>query len=327
MKQQTSEQLLKKIHEYIEQLSYSKEPLQLYAPIEYVLGFGGKRLRPVLMLLAYNLYKENVEEIFSQAAGIETYHNFTLLHDDLMDNADMRRGKPTVHKRWDDNTAILSGDAMLILSYQLMMNGCPASDVSEVMEIFGKAALEVCEGQQWDMDFETRSDVTVDEYLEMIRLKTSVLLAASLKIGAVLGGASEEDAHRLYDFGVKIGLAFQLQDDYLDVYGDSAVFGKNIGGDICSNKKTYMLITAINKSAGEDKDELLKWISLNEFDPKEKIEAVTRIYNNVGVPQYCKQKIEELYAEGLKSLDEVCVKDELKEHLRNFAGLMMKRNL
>lgn len=327
MKQYTSEQLLKQIHEYIEKLSYSRNPFQLYEPIEYVLGFGGKRLRPVLMLLAYNLFKENVEDIFSQAAGIETYHNFTLLHDDLMDNADIRRGKPTVHKKWDDNTAILSGDAMLILSYQLMMNGCPLEYVSRVMDTFGQAALEVCEGQQWDMEFENRSDVSVDEYLEMIRLKTSVLLAASLKIGAILAGASCEDVRKLYDFGIKIGLAFQLQDDYLDVYGDPAVFGKNIGGDICSNKKTFMLITALNKSAGKEREELMKWISLEKFDAKEKIESVTRIYNSVGVAECCMEKIESLYAEGIRLLDEVSVDDCLKENLRSFAETMMRRKL
>lgn len=191
MKQQTSEQLLQQIHEYIGNLSYMREPMGLYDPIEYVLGLGGKRLRPVLMLLAYNLYKEDVNRIFSQAAGIETYHNFTLLHDDLMDKADMRRNKPTVHKKWDENTAILSGDAMLILAYQFMMKECPLECVERVMEVFGRTALEVCEGQQWDMGFEHRLDVTVDEYIEMIRLKTSVLLAAALKIGAILGGAPE----------------------------------------------------------------------------------------------------------------------------------------
>ena len=263
MKQLDSEELMKRIHAYIEQLSYSREPKGLYDPIEYVLALGGKRLRPVLMLLAYNLYREDVESIFSQAAGIETYHNFTLLHDDLMDNADMRRGKPVVHKKWNENTAILSGDAMLILSYQFMMNQCPPEHVQEVMEIFGRTALEVCEGQQWDMEFESRNDVTVGEYIEMIRLKTSVLLAAALKIGAVLGGASSADAQKLYDFGIRMGLAFQLQDDYLDVYGNPAVFGKKIGGDILCNKKTYMLITALEQAKGENREELLH--SLAEY--------------------------------------------------------------
>lgn len=217
-------------------MPYMRDPKGLYAPIEYVLSLGGKRIRPVLMLLSYQLYKENVDDILSQAAGIETYHNYTLLHDDLMDRADMRRNKPTVHKVWDENTAILSGDAMLVLAYRLM-NNCPDSYLKQVMDIFSQTALEICEGQQWDMEFETRSDVTVSEYIEMIRLKTSVLLSAALKIGAVLGDASEEDAQKLYDFGIKMGLAFQLQDDFLDVYGNPKVFGKNIGGDILCNKK------------------------------------------------------------------------------------------
>ena len=327
MKQLDSEELMKRIHAYIEQLSYSREPKGLYDPIEYVLALGGKRLRPVLMLLAYNLYREDVESIFSQAAGIETYHNFTLLHDDLMDNADMRRGKPVVHKKWNENTAILSGDAMLILSYQFMMNQCPPEHVQEVMEIFGRTALEVCEGQQWDMEFESRNDVTVGEYIEMIRLKTSVLLAAALKIGAVLGGASSADAQKLYDFGIRMGLAFQLQDDYLDVYGNPAVFGKKIGGDILCNKKTYMLITALEQAKGENREELLRWLNAAEFVPEEKIAAVTAIYNKVGIAGYCDAQIEKYYPEGLQLLNEVEVDDARKENLRIFVHHLMERKL
>lgn len=327
MKQLDSEELMKRIHAYIEQLSYSREPKGLYDPIEYVLALGGKRLRPVLMLLAYNLYREDVESIFSQAAGIETYHNFTLLHDDLMDNADMRRGKPVVHKKWNENTAILSGDAMLILSYQFMMNQCPPEHVQEVMEIFGRTALEVCEGQQWDMEFESRNDVTVGEYIEMIRLKTSVLLAAALKIGAVLGGASSADAQKLYDFGIRMGLAFQLQDDYLDVYGNPAVFGKKIGGDILCNKKTYMLITALEQAKGENREELLRWLNTADFVPEEKIAAVTAIYNKVGIAGYCDVQIEKYYQEGLQLLNEVDVDDARKENLRIFVHHLMERKL
>ena len=327
MKQQTSEQLLQQIHEYIGNLSYVREPMGLYDPIEYVLGLGGKRLRPVLMLLAYNLYKEDVTRIFSQAAGIETYHNFTLLHDDLMDKADMRRNKPTVHKKWDENTAILSGDAMLILAYQFMMKECPLECVERVMEVFGRTALEVCEGQQWDMEFEHRLDVTVDEYIEMIRLKTSVLLAAALKIGAILGGAPEKDAQLLYDFGIKMGLAFQLQDDYLDVYGNPAVFGKKIGGDILCNKKTYMLITALEQAKGENREELLRWLNAAEFVPEEKIAAVTAIYNKVGIAGYCDAQIEKYYQEGLQLLNEVDVDDARKENLRIFVHHLMERKL
>lgn len=327
MKQQTGEQLLQQIHEYIGNLSYMREPMGLYDPIEYVLGLGGKRLRPVLMLLAYNLYKEDVTRIFSQAAGIETYHNFTLLHDDLMDKADMRRNKPTVHKKWDENTAILSGDAMLILAYQFMMKKCPLECVERVMEVFGRTALEVCEGQQWDMKFEHRLDVTVDEYIEMIRLKTSVLLAAALKIGAILGGAPEKDAQLLYDFGIKMGLAFQLQDDYLDVYGDPAVFGKKIGGDILCNKKTFMLITALSLAEGEDKETLLNWLRATDYVAEEKIQSVTALYNKVGVPELCQARIDAYYKEGLELLDKVNVESSLKEELKKFVCHLMDRKL
>lgn len=327
MNQQSSEHLMKQIHAYIESLPYSHNPKGLYDPIEYVLSLGGKRLRPVLMLLAYNLYKEDVERIFPQAAAIETYHNFTLLHDDLMDNAEMRRGKPVVHKKWNPNAAILSGDAMLILSYQFMMQDCPAQYVKSVMEVFGQTALEVCEGQQWDMEFETRTDVTVEEYIEMIRLKTSVLLAGALKIGAILGGASEDDAQLLYDFGVRMGLAFQLQDDYLDVYGDPAVFGKKIGGDILCNKKTYMLITALEKADAQTRRELLDWIAASNYVPSSKIEAVTAIYNKVGIGEICQQKIDQYYEEAKALLEKVSVEDALKQNLMDFVLKLMNRKL
>ena len=327
MIQQTSEQLFKQIHNYIENLSYMHEPKGLYEPIEYVLSLGGKRLRPVLMLLAYNLYKEDVEQIFPQAAGIETYHNFTLLHDDLMDKAEMRRGKPVVHKKWNENTAILSGDAMLILAYQLTMQDCPTAYMRSVMETFSKTTLEVCEGQQWDMEFETREDVTIEEYIEMIRLKTSVLLAGALKIGAILGGAPAEDAQCLYDFGIKMGLAFQLQDDYLDVYGDPAVFGKKIGGDILCNKKTYMLITALNRADESDKEALLHWIGAADFVAEEKIAAVTSIYNRIGMAGICEEEIEKYYARGLEFLNKVSVDASLKENLRTFVCRLMNRKL
>lgn len=221
----TASELLDKINSHIADLQFERTPKRLYDPVAYVLSMGGKRIRPVLMLMAYNLYKEDVRPVFSPATGIEVYHNYTLLHDDLMDRADKRRGKETVHKVWNDNTAILSGDAMLVLAYQFMAE-CPAEHLKAVMDLFSLTALEICEGQQMDMDFEQRSDVKEEEYLEMIRLKTSVLLAASLKIGALLGGASAEDAERLYDFGMNMGVAFQLKDDLLDVYGDTAVFGK-----------------------------------------------------------------------------------------------------
>ena len=269
MKTYSASQLLEKINTYLQEMPYSRPPKGLYDPIEYELSLGGKRIRPVLMLMAYNLYKEDVETILPQAAGLETYHNHTLLHDDVMDKADMRRNKPTVHRVWSENAAILSGDAMLILAYRLMAE-CPEVKLKEVLDIFTRTTMEICEGQQWDMEFETRLDVTVDEYIEMIRLKTSVLLAAALKIGACLAGASKEDADLLYDFGVSMGLAFQLQDDWLDVYGDPKVFGKNIGGDILCNKKTYMLITALAQADEEHKVELQRWLSAEEYEPAKK---------------------------------------------------------
>lgn len=327
MKQQTSEQLFGQIQDYMAHLSYARDPKGLYDPIEYVLSLGGKRLRPVLMLLAYNLYKEDVERIFPQAAGIETYHNFTLLHDDLMDKADMRRGKPVVHKKWNENAAILSGDAMLILSFQLMLRQCPAEKMQRVMEVFGQIALEVCEGQQWDMEFETRPDVSVEEYIEMIRLKTSVLLAGALQIGAILGGASDEDVRCLYEFGIQMGLAFQLQDDYLDVYGDPEVFGKNVGGDILCNKKTYMLINAFRLAGGEDRKALLEWTGKPEgsYVPEEKIAAVTALYNKIGIRGLCDRKIRHYFDEARKVWERLDLPDERKVPLWEMALSLLGR--
>ena len=227
----TSEEILRLVNDYLVQLPYEREPQSLYEPIKYVLSMGGKRVRPVLMMLAYNMYKDDPESILPSACALETYHNYTLLHDDLMDNAALRRGHETVHKKWDANTAILSGDSMLVLAYERIAQ-CPKEKLAGVLSLFTETALEIGEGQQYDMEFENRTDVTEAEYIEMIRLKTSVLLACAVKMGAMLAGASDEDADNLYKFGEQIGLAFQLQDDFLDVYGDSAVFGKAIGGDI-----------------------------------------------------------------------------------------------
>lgn len=326
MKQFTANELLDSFSQYISQLTYAKEPYALYAPIDYVLPTGGKRVRPILMLLAYNLYKEDIASIFSQATALETYHNFTLLHDDLMDGADMRRGIPTVHKKWNANTAILSGDAMLILANQLMLIDCPTDKLAAVLKEFMQAEMEVCEGQQWDVDFEERTDVSIAEYIEMIRLKTSVLLGVALKIGAILGGASVEDAQYLYDFGIKMGLSFQLQDDYLDVYGDPKTFGKMIGGDILNNKKTFMLITALERAKGEDALALKKWISSKDFQPEEKIKAVTEIYNRLDIPALCQEKMNALYEEGLALLNKVSVTPSRKTELRTYVEHLMKRN-
>ena len=322
----TAPQLLDKVNAYLQQMPYSRPPKGLYEPIAYELSLGGKRIRPVLMLMAYNLYKEDVESILSQAAGLETYHNHTLLHDDVMDKADVRRGKPTVHKVWDENTAILSGDAMLILAYRLMAD-CRKDKLAEVLGLFTETTMEICEGQQWDMEFESRMDVKVDEYIEMIRLKTSVLLAAALKIGACLADAPAEDAQKLYEFGVKMGLAFQLQDDWLDVYGDPKVFGKNIGGDILCNKKTYMLITALEMADENQRKELEGWLGATDYVPEEKIAAVTALYNAMGIGRRCEEKAEAFYREGLSVLESVALPEERKAMLKEFACSLMGRKV
>lgn len=326
----TSDEILNKVNEYIEQLPFDRKPESLYAPIKYVLSLGGKRIRPTLMMLSYNLYKDDVENILPAACAIETYHNYTLLHDDLMDNALLRRGHQTVHVKWDANTAILSGDSMLVTAYQQMQNpyktmGNPNA-IIPVLDLFTETALEIGEGQQYDMDFENRMDVKEEEYIEMIRLKTSVLLACAMKIGAILADAPEEDANNLYKFGELMGLAFQLQDDFLDVYGDTKIFGKAIGGDITSNKKTYMLINACNLANDEQRKELNHWLSLKEFDAKEKIDAVTRLYNEIGIDKLAQRKMEEYYEQSRKFLDAVNIPEPRKEELRKYAAQMMKRN-
>lgn len=320
----TSNQLLEKVNQALDHLAYDRQPQGLYAPIKYELSLGGKRLRPVLMLLTYNMYKEDVENIMMQALGLEIYHNFTLLHDDVMDRADVRRGKPCVHKVWNDNTAILSGDTMIVDSF-IRMQQCDPAHLPDVMDVFSRTALEISEGQQYDMEFESRNDVKEEEYLEMIRLKTSVLLACAVKIGALLGDATNEDADLLYDFGERIGLAFQLQDDYLDVYGDFAVFGKRIGGDILCNKKTYLLIKAFEHANEGQRKELESWISRTEYAPQEKIDAVTRLYNEIGVRELCDQKINMFFQLAEQSLQKVSLPWEKKSQLWNYALQLMSR--
>lgn len=316
--------MLEKINDYIKDLPLEKEPRGLYEPIRYILSLGGKRIRPVLMMMAYELWCDDSEKILPLAVALETFHNFTLLHDDVMDHADMRRGMPTVHKKWDENTAILSGDNMLVLAFRWMQQ-CPADKMPAVLKVFTDTAVEIDEGQQYDVDFESRDDVREEEYIEMIRLKTSVLLACAVKIGAIMAGAPEEDVENLYKFGEAIGLSFQLQDDYLDVYGDPKVFGKAIGGDITSNKKTYMLINAFNRAEGADKEELTRWITAKEFDREEKVKAVTAIYNKLGIDRMAKAKMEQYYTEAVVYLEKVNVSDDKKKALKQYADMMMKR--
>ncbi|WP_176452142.1 polyprenyl synthetase family protein [Prevotella sp. 885] len=319
-----ADQILKLVNDYLVQLPYDRRPASLYEPIRYVLSMGGKRIRPVLMLLSYNLFKEDPETILMPACALETYHNYTLLHDDLMDNADLRRGHETVHKKWNANTAILSGDSMLVLAYQRMQQ-CSSDKMAEVLALFTETALEIGEGQEYDMAFEHRDDVSEEEYIEMIRLKTSVLLACALKIGAILAGASKEDADNLYRFGEQIGLAFQLQDDFLDVYGDTRVFGKAIGGDITSNKKTFMLINALNHANEEQRRQLESWIGATKFDRDEKVAAVTRLYNEIGIDRMAQDKIAYYFEQSRKYLQAVSVDESRKAELAAYAQRMMNR--
>ena len=320
----SADQILSLINAYIDSLPYNRKPVSLYEPIRYVLSIGGKRIRPTLMLLGYNLFQDDPERILAPACGLETYHNYTLLHDDLMDHADLRRGQPTVHKRWNANTAILSGDSMLVLAYRYVAQ-CPVEKLPAVMQLFTETALEIGEGQQYDMDFEHRNDVTEEEYIEMIRLKTSVLLACALKMGALLADASPADADLLYKFGEQIGLAFQLQDDFLDVYGDSRLFGKSIGGDIVCNKKTYMLINAFNRADEAQRAELAHWIEQKTFDPAEKVAAVTHLYNIIGIDKMAEEKIAHYFECSQKYLDAVSVAPERKAELMTYAARMMNR--
>ncbi|MDM8160419.1 polyprenyl synthetase family protein [Labilibaculum sp. K2S] len=302
------------IEKEIDGLEFSAPPEGLFEPMKYILGIGGKRLRPILVLLGANLYKDDLTRACLPAIGIEIFHNFTLLHDDVMDNAPIRRSKKTVHEKWNSNVAILSGDAMSIKAYQYI-GSCEDKYLRDILTVFNQTALEVCEGQQFDMEFEDRNDVELGEYLNMIRLKTAVLLGGSLKMGAIMGDASSKDAELLYHFGVNLGMAFQLQDDLLDVFGDEAVFGKKIGGDILSNKKTFLLIKALETASGNVENELKSWITVKSFNPEEKIKAVRAIYEQLNVREYSQNKIENYFALCLEYLDKVDVEAEKKKEL------------
>ena len=316
--------ILQKIEQEIAQLQFTYPPKSLYEPIEYTLALGGKRIRPALALMACNLYKEEIEAAIKPALGLEVFHNFTLLHDDLMDEADKRRNKPTVHKVWNANTAILSGDAMLIAAYQLIGDTQPES-LKEILNLFTVTALEICGGQQYDMEFESRSDVTEEEYIEMIRLKTAVLLACALKMGAIVAHAPQADAEALYQFGINIGLAFQLQDDLLDVYGDPATFGKNIGGDILCNKKTFMLINAFRLASEQQKAILNQCINQETFNPAEKIAAITSIYNELHLKELSEKKIQTYYDQAMDYLASLSIPKERLNILKGVCERLMNR--
>ncbi len=307
-----------------ELLDYNKQPLSLFEPIEYILSIGGKRLRPILTYMATNLFTEDIDISTFPALGIEIFHNFSLLHDDLMDNATMRRGQPTVHTKWNDNTAVLAGDAMLIDAYNYITK-VPKGVLPSILENFTSTAMQVCEGQQYDMDFEKRLDVNESEYIEMIRLKTAVLVATSLKIGAILGNASEADANRLYEFGINIGLAFQLKDDLLDVYGNQIDFGKKIGGDIISNKKTFLLIKALEISTSSVNAIIQQWITAECFDSDAKINAVKEIYDDLNLETITNKLIQNYYLAALNNLSQVNVSDDRKKELLTYTSNLMNR--
>lgn len=307
----TIEQLRDIIKAEFEKKEYVEVPYSLFEPIQYILEDGGKRLRPVLTLMAYNLYRDDIEKALKSAIGIEIFHNYTLLHDDVMDDAALRRGRQTVHKKWNSNVAILSGDAAAITAYKYIEN-CEDRYLRQVIDGFNQVAMDVCKGQQYDMEFETRNDVTEEEYIHMIYLKTSVLIAGSLRHGALIAGAPEHEYNALYDFGGYLGLAFQLQDDYLDVYGDVAEFGKNIGGDITENKKTYLLIKALELADAGTKAELQAWIDKKEFNVLEKIKAVTEIYNRLGIPELVLEAIGNYLDKSRMAIQKVAVAEERK---------------
>jgi geranylgeranyl diphosphate synthase, type II len=308
----------------IKKQRYGKQPLSLYEPIRYLMSLGGKRLRPMLTLMAYNLYKQDVKNIAPYAIAVEAFHNFTLMHDDIMDKAPLRRGRETVHKKWNVNTAILSGDVMLVKVYE-MFRGLDAQRFKTVIEAFNRCATEVCEGQQWDMEFETTDKVTEKEYLNMIRLKTAVLLGFSLELGGILADATESDRKALREFGTNIGIGFQLKDDLLDAYADPEKFGKQVGGDIIANKKTYLLIQALERCSGIEEKKLRHWLSIKKFRKVEKVEGVKDIYNALRIPQLTEKKVNWYFQKGFSSLDNLAIPAAAKKPLIQFAEALIAR--
>lgn len=320
------EQIRDEVNRFIASIKFEREPLELYKPIRYTIEQSGKRVRPVLCLMAYNLYKEDITEALYPAVAMETYHNYTLIHDDVMDRADIRRGKPTVCAKWGDTAAILSGDTMLLLAYEFIAHAAPEK-LPAMLALFTETAKEVSDGQQYDLDFENRGDVTEAEYMEMIRLKTSVLIAASLKMGGLVAGASESDLQNLYAYGETMGLAFQLQDDMLDVYGDAALFGKKIGGDIRCNKKTFLLIKAMETASPEQRAQMNAWMENAACDPDEKVAFFTDMYNKLGIKEICENRIAELFAKCDAYIENLSVDAARKANLKQFADSLLNRNL
>lgn len=300
------------------------QPRTLFVPAEYILSLGGKRLRPLLTLMAADLFGKNPEEVIDAALAVEIFHNFSLVHDDLMDKADLRRGYPTVHQKWSDNSAILSGDALVIEAYKYIAK-VPEKVLSDILHLFSSTAMEICEGQQYDMDFEQRLDVTEEEYIEMIRLKTAVLVGCALKIGAIIAGAPAKDADSIYQFGINIGLAFQLKDDLLDVYGDTKTFGKKIGGDILCNKKTFLLIRSLKSANKAQREELLKWLVATEYNPEDKIKFIKNIYDELNLKFTVENLIEKYYLASLEYLSSINIPDNRKKDLIILSENLMYR--
>ncbi len=292
------------IEQEIRKKEYGKQPVSLYDPIKYLMGLGGKRMRPMLTLLSYSLFKNDVKSIVPFAIAVEAFHNFTLMHDDIMDKAPLRRNKPTVHKKWNVNTAILSGDVMLVKVYE-MFSQLDTSKLKTVLKAFNTCAAAVCEGQQWDIDFETTDKVSEEQYLTMIKLKTAVLLGFSLELGAILGDASDEDRKALREFGTNIGIGFQLKDDLLDAYADPKKFGKQVGGDIIANKKTWLLIKAQERAKDKNKKELATWLSAKKFKKQDKIMAIKSIYDQLDIPSLAEKKVNQYFERGFKELEKL----------------------
>lgn len=301
--------LLEELEACLQGYAFGNKPKELYEPIGYILSLGGKRIRPLLTLMAYSLYKKDYQSILTPAAAVEVFHNFTLMHDDIMDNAPLRRGMATVHEKWNQNVAILSGDVMLVKAYDMLL-GLDQDLLAKSLKLFNRTAAEVCEGQQLDMNFENLNTVSEEEYIDMIRLKTAVLLGFALQFGGILARASEEDCQRLYDFGVNIGIGFQLKDDLLDVYADKDKFGKQVGGDIISNKKTFLLIKARELAHGDQKETLERWINATDFDKEEKVNAVTDIYNQLGIKSLTEAKMKEYFNRGFSQLEALKVPNQ-----------------
>jgi len=320
----TFEELQDLVRERMAKQNFIDVPEKLFEPIDYILEDGGKRLRPTLLLMATNLYKDDIEKSIIPAIGVEIFHNYTLLHDDVMDDADIRRGRPTVHKKWDKNVAILSGDAAAITAYMYLVT-CEDKYLRSAISTFNNVAMDVCKGQQYDMEFETRMDVTVEEYVHMIYLKTAALIAGSLKLGAAFGDASEKEQDMLYDFGKYLGIAFQLQDDHLDAYGDVKTFGKKIGGDIISNKKTFLLISAMKLAKGEQKERLLAQINATDFNEEDKIKTVTEIYNELGIEKLVKEEIVKYIDKSIEILNDINVSEDRKVILLEMVTILKDR--